>query len=72
MSAKQRRFTAIVGLIVAKDQFNPIQTHHNSRSGITNKCGCAILYLGREWDVKREVPILNARTPKVKPEPKYN
>ena len=65
LSAKQRRLTIIVGLIVAKDRFNPIQTHHNSRSGITNKRGCAIPYLGREWEVKREVPIPNARTPNV-------
>ena len=72
VSVKQRRFTAIVGLIVAKDRFNPIQTHHSHRSGTTNKRGCTIPDLGRKWDVRSEVPILNARTPKVKPKPKYN
>ena len=64
VSVKQRRFTAIVGLIVAKDRFNPIQTHHNHRSTIP--------YLGRGWDVRSKVPSLNARTPRVEPEPEYN
>ena len=61
VSLKQRGLTAIVGLIVAKDQFNPIQTHHNHRSGTTNKRGCTIPYLGKKWDVRSEVPILNAK-----------
>ena len=50
MSGKLRWFMAIAGLIVAKDRFILIQTHHNYRS---------------------KTPSLNARTPKVEPEPEY-